>query len=120
MKMKMDLGGLNDLLSNLSEIEQSKKDEVSQIVKETAFKIQAGAKQFSPVDTGNLKRNIKVEISADEMSAKVGTKSEDVEYAHYVEFGTSKAPAQPFLHPAAEEEYPEYIKRLKEVLGEKA
>jgi HK97 gp10 family phage protein len=119
MKMKTEIQGLEKLLSELTAFEDNKKSDVSQIVKETAFRVQAGAKQRSPVDTGHLKRNIKVEIASDELSALVGTRKEDVGYAEHVEFGTSRSPAQPFLFPSAEEEYPEYLQKLAKAVGGK-
>lgn len=56
------------------------------------------AKRECPVDTGNLRNSITNAV--DDKSAYVGT---NVEYAPYVELGTSRAKAQPFLKPAATE-----------------
>lgn len=117
MKMNMNIKGLDKLIKNIQDYETDKKSEVSQIVKETAYKIQAGAKQRAAVDTGHMKRNIKV-FEESETSALVGCKADDVEYALYVETGTSKTPAQPFLFPSTEDERPEYLRKLKEALGD--
>ena len=43
------------------------------------------------------------------LSARVGT---NLEYAPYIEFGTSNTPAQPFLHPAAEAERDHFLRDL--------
>lgn len=118
MKMNMELKGLEQLINKLQDYQVDKKAEVSEIVKETAFKIQAGAKQRAPVDTGHMKRNIKVDIASDEMSAEIGTRGDDVEYSVHVEFGTKNTPAQPFLFPAYEDERPEYLRKLKNALGD--
>lgn len=53
------------------------------------------ARTLCPVDTGNLRDSIAV--SADSGGAEV---SADADYAAYVEFGTWKMAAQPFLVPA--------------------
>ncbi len=54
------------------------------------------ARSMCPVDTGRLKGSISV--SAGGSGAVV---SADTDYAAYVEFGTSKMAAQPFMAPAA-------------------
>lgn len=66
------------------------------------------AKRLCPVDTGNLRNSIT--HTADDDTAYIGT---NVEYAPYVEFGTSKTAAQPYLRPAAQNHSEEY-KRIIE------
>lgn len=61
------------------------------------------AKALCPVDTGNLRNSIT--HTTDEDSAYIGT---NVEYAPYVEFGTSRQKAQPYLRPAATDYISEY------------
>jgi HK97 gp10 family phage protein len=119
MKFNMDFKGLDSFLSDMTKMTEDKKKEVSDLVVKTAFKVQANAKVRSAVDTAHMKKNIKVHLAPDNMSAKVGTTSEDVEYAPHVEFGTKDTPAQPFLFPAGEEEEPEYNKELQKIFGEK-
>lgn len=64
-----------------------------------AIRVERAAKRAAPVDTGRLRSSIARETTrdADGFLARVGT---DVEYAPYVEFGTQRASAQPFLRPA--------------------
>ena len=54
------------------------------------------AKHKCPVDTGRLRNSITHVVDAE--AAYVGT---NVEYAPYVELGTSRMRARPFLKPAA-------------------
>ena len=68
-------------------------------VKKNADKIRDEAKRRVPVATGQLRQSI--------TSAVVGTGKESVvvvgaEYGAYVEFGTYKMPARPFLYPAVQ------------------
>lgn len=62
------------------------------------------AKRRVPVDTGNLQRSIHLEYATDagdkQAAVEVGT---DVDYGKYVEFGTSRMAAQPYLRPALDE-----------------
>lgn len=61
------------------------------------------AKDYCPVDTGRLRNSISNEH--DEDSAYIGT---NVEYAAYVELGTSRRKAKPYLKPAVTQHTAEY------------
>lgn len=67
-----------------------------------------------PVDTGNLRGSITYEVDTDGDAVYIGT---NVEYAPYVELGTSRQKAQPFLRPAASEHGAQYRQVLKKALG---
>lgn len=84
------LGEFEDLLDNVDQV-------VSRQVAKTAYKIEREAKQRCPVDTGRLRGSITTNIKDTE--AEVGS---NVEYAKFVELGTSYQAAQPFLIPAFE------------------
>lgn len=73
----------------------------AKLLKQVGVKCVNGAKRGCPVDTGRLRASITEELRHDGegLVEVVGT---DVEYAAYVELGTSRARAQPFLRPAAE------------------
>lgn len=89
--------------------------------------MQGHAQQLCPVDTGRLRNSITyrlggegydfpgygAEVSAHEYAVSVGS---DVEYAAYVELGTSRTKAQPFLGPAAETYADEYRRIVEEHL----
>lgn len=61
--------------------------------------VEGSAVKLAPVDTGRLRGSIhsKVDTGSDTIVGEVAT---PVEYAEFVEFGTSKTAAQPFLRPA--------------------
>ena len=61
------------------------------------------AKGACPVDTGTLRDSITHTVDGND--AYIGT---NVEYAPYVEFGTSRMKAQEFLRPAAQDHASEY------------
>jgi HK97 gp10 family phage protein len=60
------------------------------------------ARQLSPVDTGALRDSIRVEGGDDALSRKVIAGGDGVDYAAFVEYGTSVSPAQPYMTPAKE------------------
>lgn len=72
------------------------------------------AQDLCPVDTGNLRNSIT--HTADEEAAYIGT---NVEYAPYVELGTRRAAAQPFLKPAGTDHRGTYANIVKDELGGK-
>lgn len=62
-------------------------------------RVERRAKMLCPVDTGRLRSSVTHATFREDgmLTEHIGT---DVEYAPYVELGTSKMPAQPFLRPA--------------------
>ena len=69
------------------------------------------AKDYCPVDTGRLRNSIS--NTHDEDSAYIGT---NVEYAAYVELGTSRRVAKPYLKPAVTQHTAEYKDLAKQAL----
>ena len=104
--------GLDRWTRRVREIPQEVKEEVQAHVSTTAYKVEADAKRLAPVDTGNLRRKIKTKISDGGFVATVGT---NVEYATYVEFGTSKMEAQPFLIPAYVKHKDDFENKLRDI-----
>ena len=59
-------------------------------------------------DTGRLASNIFIKMDTDRLGADVESRAG---YSEFLEFGTTKMAARPFMHPAAEENRPK-IRRL--------
>lgn len=75
-------------------------------LREAAGEVVLIAKALAPVDTGTLRDSIHVEEGEDGGVAIVADPVQDRApdgYAAFVEFGTGRNPAQPFMTPAAEE-----------------
>ena len=89
--MKIDITYDGALGALADEIEER----VSAAIAAGAETVKEYAQSVCPVDTGALRDSIAV--SQDGMNAEV---SANTDYAAYVEFGTSKMSAQPFLVPA--------------------
>lgn len=61
------------------------------------------ATAIAPVDTGTLARSIEMFVGEDgsgHLEVMVGS---SLRYAGFVEFGTSRTPAQPYLRPALDQ-----------------
>lgn len=97
--MRVRLDGLNEFRRMVSNLTEEVQQDVRELVRETTLGIEADAKNLAPVDTGNLRRNIKSKITGDGLTGEV---TSHAEYGMSVEFGTSKSPAQPYFMPAWE------------------
>lgn len=75
--------------------------------------VENSAKDNCPVDTGQLRASITHEVS--NLQGVVGT---NVEYASYVEFGTSKQRPQPYLFPALATNREEIIELISNAIIE--
>lgn len=64
------------------------------------------AKRLAPVDTGRLRNSISHTHDGKD-TVYIGT---NVEYAPYLEFGTSRQKAQPYLKPAVTDHMDQYRK----------
>ena len=85
---------------------------VSSALEKIGLMAEGYAKKKCPVDTGILRNSITHQVDGD--AVYIGT---NVEYAPYVELGTSRQKAQPFLRPAASEHGAQYRQVLKKALG---
>lgn len=90
---------------------------VEDAVAEAAGSIRDDARKLVPQDTGTLHANIVANVTS--MSAEIGVFDKDVFYGQFVEFGTSKQRAQPFMTPAAEMERKRFVNRIKQHVEKK-
>jgi HK97 gp10 family phage protein len=97
---------------NSDDVKQALADVIPPALEAVGITAEGYAKLLCPVDTGRLRNSISHAVDEDEKAVYIGT---NVEYAPYVEMGTSKTKAQPFLKPAATnhaEEYRSIIERF--------
>lgn len=89
--MKISVSGAEGALGRLADINTDLSDAMSQ----AAELVANSARASCPVDTGALQASISASSSGSGASIGAGAG-----YAAYVEFGTCKMAAQPFLVPA--------------------
>ncbi|WP_017602207.1 HK97-gp10 family putative phage morphogenesis protein [Nocardiopsis lucentensis] len=70
-------------------------------VTEAGQGLEDGMKALAPVDTGRLRDSIRHEVEGTTATAGPGR---EVDYAIFVEFGTSRMPAQPYVRPVVQAE----------------
>ena len=91
------------VIDNSEEVLKKVSEATKRALEAVGLQAEGYAKMLCPVDTGRLRNSITHTYDAD--YAYIGT---NVEYAPYVEMGTSRTKAQPFLRPAAEDHTEEY------------
>ncbi|MEM2163907.1 MAG: HK97 gp10 family phage protein [Candidatus Bathyarchaeia archaeon] len=121
--MSVEIVGSAELVAKLESLSDRLGELSDEALAELADRIVEDAKSLCPVDTGSLRRSIRWErdpsggviIAAGGGGVINPRTKREVDYAAYVEFGTSRAPAQPFLQPAIEQN----ISALEEILAKK-
>jgi HK97 gp10 family phage protein len=118
----VEVKGFKELLSKFDKLPLEKQNKVETAMRIGALKIESDAEARVPVKTGALKIHIqsKVERKKDSISATIGPNAAnptgDIGYSTYVEFGTSKMKAQPYLLPALEENKEQLIRNIKKAI----
>ena len=111
----VDVSQLNRLAVGLDHLADDVIEQAEAAVKKTALDIEATGKAFAPVDTGALRNSIGHDIEGDlrrsgRIEAEIGP---TVEYAPFVEFGTSRTAPQAFMGPALDRHTPAFITALE-------
>ena len=109
-----DISGLVEIREdNAREIAEAIDKALAKALEEIGLTAEGYAKRECPVDTGRLRNSITHVTRPSEKAVYIGT---NVEYAQYVELGTSRAKAQPFLVPAASQHRDVYRSILEDNL----
>lgn len=120
MPSNFEVQGLESLMSKLENMGKTGVKIENEALQKAAEPILEDAKNSAPVRTGRLRDGLKiskVKNSKDGKYVLVGTDKKDKDapfWATFIEFGTSKMPAQPFLRPAYERNKKQVIDILKE------
>ncbi len=92
---------------------------VQQVLTNGTVRLAERARDLAPVRTGHLMASIRAELGEmedmDERFAPLMVVA-DTEYASFVEYGTSKMTARPFMGPAVDEIEPQILAEVDAVL----
>jgi HK97 gp10 family phage protein len=105
--------------NNIEKISQEIRERVASLVAKTAEDIVADAKRNAPVRTGFLRNSIESDVdrkgnaSFSRITATIRVKAS---YGIFVEIGTRKMAAQPFLIPAVESSRQAFLDAMKNIL----
>lgn len=135
-----------EAFNHFAELAEQYDQTINKLVRAAAFKIERGAKQRAAVDTGAMRASIYVRTEDTSDYGKTGLKAlgrnkdvflfpeveqpthnealiaVGVSYGIFVEYGTSKMAAQPFMTPAYEAERQPFLNAIHKLIekGEKA
>ena len=102
---------------NLTDIGDHFGEKVQTVVKKATFKAEADIKQFTPVDTGNLRNSFQTQIEP-----FIGEVFTNVEYAEPVAYGTNLPPSWGGIYRTRQNTikgYPELIaKQLEQYIAD--
>lgn len=101
--------------SNLGKFDKATKEQLAKAAEIIGGMAESYAKELCPVDTGNLRNSITHATEDEGRTVVIGT---SVEYAPYVELGTYKMKARPYLRPAIENHIDEYKDVVQMVLSD--
>ena len=111
--MNWETGQLAALRADLGKAGVETTRKAGQVVRKSASDVEAQAKARAAVDTGNMRNSIGTTMHGP-LSAEIGpTASHSV----FVEFGTYKMAAQPFMGPAADRVEPSFIAAMEQLGG---
>ncbi len=88
------------------------KQAVNQEIKRSILRVEKRSKQLAPWDTGFLSNNT-YSLMTGALQGKIISPAD---YSIYVEEGTRKMAAQPFLYPAVKMEYAVFMKNLNKIV----
>ncbi len=108
--VKVQWKGMAEAIGKLSG--NGVKEAIGTALKNNAEEIKRNAKSKAPRDTGFMAENINTSYSGD---TKAEIKS-PATYSGYVEFGTRKMSAQPFMRPALEQQRDKMQKDFRDAI----
>lgn len=105
-----DSSQVEDLADDMAASPARLRAGASRVVAKTTYDTEADMKVFCPVDTGTMLNSISSDV--DEL---VGTVGPTVNYAPFVEDGTSRMSPQPFVRPAYDRNEPGFVQALADL-----
>lgn len=94
--------------------------QVRAVVRKSVFETQARGSAKAPVLTGALRASFSADFIGSNRDVAQGETGPEVNYARFVELGTSRQAPQPYMGPAADEVEPTFYAALEAIdpLGE--
>ncbi|HZY93793.1 MAG TPA: HK97-gp10 family putative phage morphogenesis protein [Candidatus Bathyarchaeia archaeon] len=119
MSLQVEIENGGDISRLLQTLPQEMFVRVQQVLQNGGVRLAERARELAPVRTGHLMASIHAELGEQsevkEAFAPIQVRAE-AEYATYVEYGTNRMAAQPFLGPAAQEIEPQIMEEVDRVL----
>jgi len=107
IEISYDVEGVEEFKAAMESFDSGMQRYVHRQLADWAADVKALARQLVPVRTGHLRSSIYAKIQ--EWVAEIGA---EATYALFVEFGTRRMRAQPYLYPAIQE----YLPQLESII----
>ena len=114
MDIEFDASELRVLAADLTKANAGAQLKAGQVVRKAGADVERIAKQRAPVDTGHLRNSIGTTTHSP-TSVEVGPTAS---YGIYLELGTYKMAAQPYMGPAADAVEPLFVAAIEQLGGE--
>ena len=101
MPFSMNVTGSEGIKGDFDHYNDLAVERVQEIIEQAAVVIMGAAKEYCPVDTGRLQGSIQAQSLENTSTGAIATIGPNTDYESYVEFGTYKQVAQPYMRPAA-------------------
>lgn len=111
--IRVQVEGGDRLRRRLEDLEPELIEACKDAIAASAEQVQRETAASVRVDSGRLRRTVRIRYGAGGLIAQVGWFDADSYYAVFHEFGTSSIPAQPALQPALEGERNELPDRIR-------
>lgn len=110
-KGSLTIRGTDELVGKLRR--NANLNDVKRTVRLNGSEMHRHAQRMAPVDTGNLRRNIKLHSQDQGYTAKVAS---EAEYAPYQEYGTRFQPGRPHIRPAYHTQKRKFISDMRRLM----
>src|SRR5699024_3921296 len=109
--MKIEIEGGDELVRSIRN--RLGADRVVPVIRRNTSQAQAKAMRLAAVDTGFMKRSITMRIDT---SGLAGYIVAGADYSPYLEYGTRKMDAKPFMRPEARKQTPIFLSDLRKLI----
>lgn len=109
--MKFEIKGTDQLIQKLHN--SMNMDRIKEVVRNNGAEMENKMKRKAAVDTGFMRRSVNMTLHENGMTVSV---MPTAHYSVYVEYGTRKMSAQPFVRPSYHEQKQQFIKDMKRVM----
>ncbi|QAY69990.1 HK97-gp10 family putative phage morphogenesis protein [Xylanimonas protaetiae] len=113
--MGFDVRGIRRMAADLRDVAEQAGPVVELVVRKTALDVERDAKTLAPVDTGNLRASISMDVEATDstVSAEIGPTAS---YGLFLEVGTSRMAPRPFMGPALDRNAPAFDAAMAQIV----
>ena len=113
MGVNVSIDGVRELRERAAQMSEEISERLRGAVGEAGEAVRDGARQRVPQDSGALHDGIEVVTAEDGFVAEIGPRDPELYYGVFIEHGTSRRQAVPYMFPASEDERVRLPARLR-------